>query len=189
MKTIYALIDPKSGKPQYIGCTANSLEKRLKEHLKSSKKPKFPVHKWIKQLRKDNLIKDLKIISIEKVSEKSWESRESFWINKMRKKFGLFNITFGGKGTTGLIHSKKTRAKIRLKRATQTFSEETRKKLSIARMGNQNAKGIRYKRNPEDLKKTWATRRKNGTDRPSEESRKKMSKARYNYLKINKKNG
>lgn len=47
----------------------------------------------------------------------------------------LTNMTSGGDGVSGLVHSDETRAKIRKKRATQQFLPETRAKLSAARAG------------------------------------------------------
>lgn len=56
----------------------------------------------------------------------------------------LSNITDGGDGTSGLIHSEETKEKIKEKRKTQIFSEETKKHLSDIRIGNKSASGKKY---------------------------------------------
>lgn len=165
MRVIYALIDPKNDQPRYVGQTSRSLRERYNEHHKFLNHPRLPVQKWVQKLHRTGLIGELKIVVLEHVDEEFWQEREVFWIKELGGKYDLLNITPGGEGLVGYTHSEETRVKIRAKRALQTFSVETRKKLSRARLGNQYAKGIHYKRDPKDLKKTWATRRKDGTDK------------------------
>lgn len=177
MRYIYSLIDPKDQKPRYVGQTSRTPKMRFKEHCKILSRPRLPVQKWIKKLDQIGLLKELKIAILEEVSEEEWKNKEMFWIKNYKNKYNLLNITEGGEGVVGYKHSQETRKKIKEKRATQTFSEETRRKFSLAHIGNQSAKGIHYKRNPGDLKKTWETRRRQGNDKSTEETRKKLSES------------
>ena len=77
----------------------------------------------------------------------SWESAcnlEKFYINKLGrkdlKKGNLVNLTDGGDGNVGLIHSDEMKAKMKgnkngASRKNYTHSEETREKMSIALKG------------------------------------------------------
>lgn len=53
----------------------------------------------------------------------------------MRPYGHLTNLTDGGDGTPGMIHSDETRSKIREARKRQTYSEETRRKMSESHKG------------------------------------------------------
>ena len=57
MYKLYCLISPIDNKIRYIGYTKHKLEKRLKEHIKSSTRGDKNSHrgKWIRSLTKLNL--------------------------------------------------------------------------------------------------------------------------------------
>lgn len=91
--TIYALIDPRTGRIRYVGKTVD-LKKRLKAHLRANEKG--PKDRWIRRLQEKDL--EPKVEVLEKCAESKWEAREKYWIKKMRRKEGsaLLNRAPGG---------------------------------------------------------------------------------------------
>lgn len=111
------------------------------------------------------------IILEEDYDEKYISELEVYWICQFKSwGFKLVNLTHGGEGISGFKHSEETRNKIKLKRANQIFTEETRRKLS------EKSKG-RIKTNASILK-TIETKIKNNTLSISEEAKIKMSNAK-----------
>jgi group I intron endonuclease len=108
---IYGLICPKSKQIRYIGVTRNSLDKRLKEHLRENKS-KTHKQKWIKSLVKSGLKPDIILICL--ADESNWIELERFYI-KLFKSNGLklTNTSEGGEGggNKGYRHTEEWKAK------------------------------------------------------------------------------
>lgn len=115
---IYGLLDPRSqyNHIRYIGITTRNLNERFVEHVYESKFKRNHKEKWINKLK----ILGLKpiIVQIAVCDESDWEQ---FWIRQYRWKYGdkLTNSTDGGEGVFGY-----------------KFSDESRKRMSIIRIGN-----------------------------------------------------
>lgn len=90
---IYALIDPRTGDIRYIG-KANNSEKRLKSHLRDSRRRKTPVYCWIQSLSKEGLMP--KLIVLEFCDSDNWQATEKRIIAEYRKRYRLLNLAEGG---------------------------------------------------------------------------------------------
>lgn len=49
--TVYALYDPRTGSPRYVGCTKQALDKRWSEHLNPLQTDRSKKADWIRKLR------------------------------------------------------------------------------------------------------------------------------------------
>lgn len=58
---IYVLICPKTSNIRYVGKSTRP-EQRLKEHIKGSENPKYPVQFWIQKLLKNNLKPTMQVL-------------------------------------------------------------------------------------------------------------------------------
>lgn len=132
-------------------------------------------HKRVQQkLSGLGLIVEVRIIA-DNLSESDAFAREieriAFWKNDGAD---LCNYTSGGEGSAGIKYTEERRKQIsEILRARPPISEETRKKLSRAAIGNK--KGLGKKKTPEAIEKTasyWRGRPK------SEEHKRKISETK-----------
>ena len=121
---------------RYVGATVLTPEKRLRMHIKDSKrrdritqKPKDKSYKakWIRKCIREN--KEIQISIIDTLDYYD-ENLEKYWIKKYRGLgYKLTNISDGGKAfMLGKHHSKKTKSKLRKARLGIKVSEETASK-------------------------------------------------------------
>jgi hypothetical protein len=97
MVKIYVLIDPRDNQYKYIGKTKNELSKRLRGHIRTTKKYcKTKKEYWIKSLLDIGLKPH--IILLEECEADNWEDREIYWIKYYSKIYNLTNSTEGGDG-------------------------------------------------------------------------------------------
>ena len=137
---IYALCEPDYGleKVRYIGCSTR-IEVRIKEHLNcsSSKENKDKIE-WIRTL-KDNGFSPL-LIELE-ICENEHEMfrREKVLIKEYRDAgHALLNKTDGGEGSGGFTHSQETKLLLSDKSKGKATSEDGRKRIKEAKMGENN---------------------------------------------------
>lgn len=91
--SIYALIDPRTRKPVYVGATRRTLSQRLYEHLYQPSNPRMA--RFIDELKAQELKPTVKLI--ERVShENAWE-RELYWMAKYAKRHDLLNDMHNGR--------------------------------------------------------------------------------------------
>lgn len=88
---VYALVDPVSFQPVYVGCTYYSLSFRLSNHLRQRSNAKKNM--WIASLSAPPLIVLIKRYK----SEDKAKRMELYCIRKLSKNFDLFNIHLGKK--------------------------------------------------------------------------------------------
>lgn len=80
---IYALIHPETKKPFYVGCTTQSLDARLRNHMQCAKdKWSSPVYEYINSLSKEPIIEMLDCN--DSTTKGDALNQESFWTNKLR---------------------------------------------------------------------------------------------------------
>lgn len=93
----------------YIGKTTRNLDIRIEEHFNCRKDDSY-LHKAIRKYGKDNFI----ISTIEEVNDiKTLNDREKFWINYFNCKSPKgYNLTDGGDGVIGYLHTNETKKKI-----------------------------------------------------------------------------
>jgi len=125
---------------------------------------------------------------------------EQILLNSLFRTDGCVNLSQNavyGPGMTGKRHTEATKKLIREARAHQTFSEETRQKMSRASKGHQRTKGHKYPKKSDELRRMMSEAQKGRplTDahrqalsqawasRPpvTDETRRKLSAARKTY--------
>ena len=110
---IYALCDPVTNEPRYVGKTSKPLLQRLKEHKQlARRKRRLPVQRWMNAVDGVNLCGAYMRV-LETANSETWADRERHWIDYGRRNgWDLFNLTAGGDGLHGLIKSPDHVAKI-----------------------------------------------------------------------------
>lgn len=108
---IYHLIDPRTNEIRYVGQTVQTLENRLKKHLRS--KDKSHRVNWIKSITNEGLEPIIELICETNTLDKCNEL-EQFYIKKYRDEgLKLTNMTDGGDGSIGFTHSEESKKKMR----------------------------------------------------------------------------
>lgn len=132
---VYALIDPRNGEPRYVGKSQAGL-RRPRAHLyPSSLRANNHKNNWIKSLEVNGFVPSIVVVEDVGQSEGLYEA-EQRWIGKYREAgFQLTNLTDGGPGIIGHVHSEETIAKMSAKSKGRPVSAEARKKLSLTMTG------------------------------------------------------
>ena len=142
---IYHLLDPRDESIRYVGWTTTSIKDRLKRHVQDARRGEKNIYRvnWIKSLLSLNLVP--RIVEISKGFGPSWCCAEKMEI-ALQRDLGanLTNLTDGGEGTPGMVHSPETIAKM----TGRKKSSEEIAKLRAANLGK--------KRSPESIAKTRA---------------------------------
>lgn len=141
MKTneVYKITNKVNGKI-YIGITNQGSGVRYYKHWSDARKgDPCPIHKAMAKYGKENF--RLEIIDFADTYDELKE-KEKFYIkkfNSMDRSVG-YNLTEGGDGTFGRLHSEETKEKIRQKALGRKASEEAKKRMSESRKGKCSAK-------------------------------------------------
>lgn len=119
----------------YIGITNQGSGTRFRHHLYESRigEPS-PIHKAMAKYGESNF--SLEIIDFADTYDELKE-KEIYYIDKFNstdRKIG-YNLTKGGDGTFGRLHSEETKEKIRQKAIGRKASDEVKKKMSESRKG------------------------------------------------------
>lgn len=109
---IYAICDPLTDAPRYVGKTVSSPLSRIREHKAlARRKRRLPVHRWMNAFDGVKLSGPYMRI-LEVADGDTWANREMYWIAYGRAQgWDLFNLTDGGEGLHGLEHSDEHRRK------------------------------------------------------------------------------
>lgn len=141
MKTneVYKITNKVNGKI-YIGITNQGSGVRYYKHWSDARKgDPCPIHKAMAKYGKENFT--LEIIDFAN-NYGELKEKEKFYIkkfNSMDRSIG-YNLTEGGDGTFGRLHSEETKEKIRQKALGRKVSEEAKKRMSESRKGKCSAK-------------------------------------------------
>jgi group I intron endonuclease len=174
---IYTLSDPRTEEVRYVGKTIKTLDRRLQEHLTTSKKMKDHRSKWIQSLVKINLTPKIEILDF--CCEKKWQQTERFWIISLKfLGVNLTNQNDGGYGNHGFIFSEESKRKISKSLTGKKQSPETIEKRASKMRGR--------KLSPEHIAKFVATR-VSRKYKMSEELKNKLKKIHKNK-KLSQKN-
>lgn len=141
---IYGLFDPRTGEIRYIGKSSSGL-RRPERHRHPSELAKDNSHKarWIRVLHKDGLTYG--IIVLEKTNRELLNTDETKWIALARSnQWPLTNLTDGGEGV-GRVFSEDTRKKISLAAKGRRKSESHRAALAEAQRGRKLSAEVRAK--------------------------------------------
>lgn len=190
---VYALIDPRDNKVRYVGVTTQGIKKRFNEHNKQVRDGELTYKaNWIRSLWRNGL--NPKIAVLESGYGDSFRDAEIWWIQFFRD-FGveLTNLTDGGDGAWGRVHSAEARLKMS-KSATARWDRIGRKPPEVRRSRSIAAKEA-YENNPDLLAKRSETAKRNWlndsyrktvtdsiTDRCSSESHKQIISERNRLL-------
>ena len=125
---IYALVCPKTGQFRYIG-KSNFPEKRIRSHISACSYSSSKKNSWIKRLRNENMVPVLEIL--EEVDMERWQFWEMFYISLFKSwGFRLLNMTDGGENPP-----------VNKWNLGKKMSEGSRRKMSLAQMGNKKRAG------------------------------------------------
>lgn len=131
---IYTLSEPGTEKIRWVGKTARKPNHRLACHLSERQKGNPHKWNWIRRLKRRGLLPIQEVIEV--VVGDGWAEREIYWIALHRfEGCELLNLTDGGDGGLGCVHSQESRNKTRMKLSGRTVSAETRAKISAAMKG------------------------------------------------------
>lgn len=107
---IYKLIDPRDGRPRYIGMTEGKLVQRVCKHVAGcyshlKKNPNSKIHNWLAELIELELMPIIRLIKV--VPKEKGSEYERKYIEKYRAGYpDLLNVSNGGKGISleGIRH-------------------------------------------------------------------------------------
>lgn len=138
--SVYWLFDTRTNAPFYCGKTVYRLNDRLAQHRCAMETS--PHRKISKRLRECGPHVGIQLMETVAIGA-DWAERERHWIRILREAFpGCANISNGGDGPAGLIHSEQTKAKLRNALKGRTLSDATRAKMSLARKGKKRPVGF-----------------------------------------------
>ena len=144
---IYKISDEK-GNVRYIG-KSNNPRRRLYQHInEKSNKHKY---NWLQSIIKkgENPIVEI----IEKVDVENWKEREIFWIEKFKKDgYDLLNLTTGGDGADGMVHSEESKQKMSQSKRGRKLSDDHKQKIS-EKVKEKSQESPGYNRNGNNIKK------------------------------------
>ena len=129
---IYALTDPRTEAIRYVGWAYDPV-RRLDEHISKCYKEQNHKACWIRSLVSSGIYPELVILS---ENTGDWASSERGWIAFFRATGAdLTNGTDGGEGAAGAVLSEETKRKISAARLGTKASEATRRTLSLSHKG------------------------------------------------------
>jgi DNA-binding NarL/FixJ family response regulator len=118
LKHLYVLRDPRDKRIRYIGVTAGLLSHRLGKHV-FDRRLSTDKGKWILELHDLGLRPVIEAIA--EVGD-DWRERERLAIKQHREAgCDLLNISEGGYGHAGAMHTKETKARISAKKKGRPF--------------------------------------------------------------------
>lgn len=177
---IYVLKHPDTLEIRYVGKTVAKLSKRLSNHIINAKVTKHNKHlsNWILKILEEG--KKPIIELIEECENSVWQEREKYWIAQFDN---LVNITIGGDGAEGLVHSQESIEKMRKanlgKKHTQEFKDAMSKRLKGVALTQEHKDRIgianRGRKASEDTKKKLSDSHKGY--KATDEAKKNLSEA------------
>jgi len=183
MNYIYALIDPITKQPRYVGKTDN-LSRRLATHLKD----RSHCHRahWIQSLLSQGLKPTLLVIeSIP--SDQGWQERERFWISHYRN-LGctLTNNTDGGDCPPSTKGRKLNRTEAGRRNITAALVERNKspEMREASRQRGLSRKGVPMPAGFAERVRQWMTGRKHHTKQFKRDLAKRNKTREYDSLKL-----
>lgn len=135
---VYALVDPRTGEPRYVGRSSSGLS-RPRKHSTPKALANDPTYKgnWLRQLRAQGRRCSI-VVLLSAHSSDCLDEAERFWIAELRRRgHRLTNLTEGGEGTVGRKLSAEAKAKIGAAHKGKVVSADTRQLLREARQGQE----------------------------------------------------
>jgi group I intron endonuclease len=160
MFIIYALRDSETGDIRYIGKSVKGIV-RPKEHWRRRYEPKYStihVYRWLRKCTNPPLIEVLE----ECQTKAELSIREQVWIAVYSATGRLTNMTKGGEGTIGRRHSEETRRKLSLAKKGKPGHSRGKK------MSEEQKAKLRNKVVTEEARKAYSLAQKRRMQRPEE---------------------
>lgn len=136
MKNEIYIIKNKINNKVYIGLTIQGARTRYLHHLYEARSGSpFPIHRAIRKHGEENFDMEV-LISVD--AQEELKILEKAYIQEHRannRQFG-YNMTEGGDGTFGRLHSEETKELIRQKAKGRKMSEETKQRMREAHERN-----------------------------------------------------
>jgi hypothetical protein len=142
---IYALIDPRTKLPFYVGKT-NDPKVRLKGHRTG--RGTTPSAAFIREIRAEGHRPEMEILEL--CDEKDWQDREAFWVDFYQFRFGetqVLNVMEGGVQSGRFMkHSAATCERLRQMFKGRPIPQEQREQISKSLTGKVQSKETGQKR-------------------------------------------
>jgi group I intron endonuclease len=144
MRSYIYIIENKASGMLYVG-KANDVERRWRRHKQdSSDDPRSYFHRAIRKYGPDNF--EVKVVDESDDENYVLKVLEPLWIKQLKDEgYVLYNMTDGGDGIPGLIHSEETKRKMSDSLRGKIRSDETRQKLREANLGKMHSDETRKK--------------------------------------------
>jgi group I intron endonuclease len=131
MGFLYQLTSP-SGK-RYVGVTVRSVEKRWRQHMKDSQRGNLAIHAAIRKYSPEAF----EVKTLAQVEDSEMFELEKRAIAALGTKAPLgYNLTDGGEGgLPGFTHSEETRRRLSEAKLGRSLTDEHKEKLRAAKLG------------------------------------------------------
>lgn len=134
--TIYALIDPRTREPRYVGKTNVSMRIRFTAHMRD-RRPSRKLN-WLMSLKSDGVYPEIEVLEDlgGNSPKEEWQEAERFWISYLMSIGArLTNLTIGGEGLHGLLFTEEHKRKIGDAHRGRKRSAETLARMAESRKG------------------------------------------------------
>jgi transposase len=93
--SIYALCDPATGQPRYVGQTTGRVDERLRQHLGTARRGSRLVCRWLRSLGGPPRVQILQQVAVD---VRDLDTAECRWIRRLRNRgYALTNASPGGR--------------------------------------------------------------------------------------------
>jgi group I intron endonuclease len=134
MGIIYHITFPDSSRKGYVGKTEKSLFYRIRGHKYDARYGSpLPIHRAIRKYGEESM----KVVVLAKEEDPEFLNfLEMHYIREMQTMTpNGYNLTKGGEGSPGMVHSRETVERLVKLRTGQKRTEATKKRMSLARIG------------------------------------------------------
>ena len=178
MHTIYLV--RKDSKPIYVGYTSRSLQDRWKQHIRDSKKPKYPIHRAIKKHGVESFTIETLYESEDGEHTLNFMEHHYIWLYRTHGSLGGYNMTLGGEGNQkGLTEKERKERQKTYREANKGRNKDYLKGYYEANKEKLKAQmKARYESNKEKVKAQMKDYRKTYYEANKEKLKTQM-KARY----------
>ncbi len=105
----------------YVGCTSKSIKQRFNQHVASSRRLNYGISRAISKYGAE--------------TAQQMYDKETYWIEKLGSFHYGYNMTKGGLGSPGKVHSQQSKERLRSSQLGRNHSEESKRKMSEAQKG------------------------------------------------------
>ncbi len=164
-----------NGWPFYCGKTVSDVVVRFAEHRRDAKRyPNRPVSAWVLDCAEFVRIQVMEVVP----AIEDWRACERHWIGAIRLLYpGGANVSDGGDGTPGAVHSMAARIKMSIARKGKKLSPEHCAKIAAAARGRVPSAAARAKMSAYRTGRPTTTGRKHSLDTLAKMSAAKKGKS------------